>query len=326
MPNYIVPDPKDAVSDIYRAILRRNPDPDGMSYFAAVLGNQGLREVIEQFLSCKEYLAISARGFNERLNWGPKMSVQLDLSDAQLDQLWGHVSQVWTDLGTSDPFWSVLTSDRYRKANLDDGAIVEEFYASGIADLDYLRAYLSRADVALTPNMVVAEYGCGVGRLTPFLARVARRVLAFDISATHLDAARRRLKREGVANVELVHMKGRSSLERLTAIDLFFSIIVLQHNPPPIMLNILDAAFAGLRRGGLAFFQVPIYASDYAFEFSKFMEKEGRAKSMEMHFLPQADILRLARAHDMQLLEIRTDHLIGNFADWVSNTFLIRKQ
>jgi SAM-dependent methyltransferase len=326
MPDYLIGDQRDAVSDIYRAILRRDPDPEGMSHFAAMLGKQGLREVIEQFLASREYRALSAPGFNERLNWGLKMPVELNLSDAQLDQLWDHVSQVWTRLGISDPFWSVLTSDRYRKANINDATILEEFYASGVSDLDYLRAYLSRADVALTPDMVVAEYGCGVGRVTPFLARVAGRVLAFDISATHLDAARKRLEREDVANVELVHMKGRSSLERLRAVDLFFSIIVLQHNPPPIMLNILDAAFAGLRPGGLAFFQVPIYASDYAFEFSKFMEKEGRARLMEMHFLPQADILRLARAHDMQLLEIRTDHMIGNFADWVSNTFLIRKQ
>src|SRR5271169_236009 len=51
----------------------------------------------------------------------------------------------------------------------------------------------------------------------------------------------------------------KSSLARLTNVDLFFSIIVLQHNPPPVILGILDAAFAGLRPGGLAFFQVPTY-------------------------------------------------------------------
>jgi hypothetical protein len=106
---------------------------------------------------------------------------------------------------------------------------------------------------------------------------------------------------------------------------LFFSIIVLQHNPPPVILGILDAAFAGLRPGGLAFFQVPTYSSGYSFDFEQFLEKEGRAKSMEMHFVPQANILRLARARGMQLLEIKQDHLVGNYQCWVSNTFLMQK-
>jgi SAM-dependent methyltransferase len=126
------------------------------------------------------------------------MQIQVDLSDVQIDRLWDHVSQVWTGLGTSDPFWSVLTDERYRRANMSDVTIVEEFYASGIGDVDYLRAFLSRADLALTPDMVVAEYGCGLGRVTRFLARATTRVLAFDISATHLEAARHRLEKDDI--------------------------------------------------------------------------------------------------------------------------------
>jgi len=106
---------------------------------------------------------------------------------------------------------------------------------------------------------------------------------------------------------------------------LFFSIIVLQHNPPPVILGVLEAAFAGLRPGGVAFFQVPTYAAGYSFELVHYMENEGRGKSMEMHFVPQADILRLAKAHGVQPLEIRSDEKIGNYHQWLSNTFLMRK-
>jgi SAM-dependent methyltransferase len=326
MSENIILDPRNAVSDLYRAILQRDPDPSGMDHNAAKLGQLGLRRVIEDFLGCEEYRNLSPSGPAPDLNLRPKMRIQLNLSDKQLDLLWNHVSQVWTGLGTSDPFWSVLTGERYRKSNMTNAAIVEEFYASGIEDLNYLRAFLSRADLALTPHMVVAEYGCGLGRVTPFLAHAVGRVLAFDISATHLDVAKRRIAQEGIPNVEFVHVVGRRSLARLTAIDLFFSIIVLQHNPPPIILGILEAAFTGLRPGGLAFFQVPTYASEYSFELTRFMKNEGRIKSMEMHFVPQADILRLARAHGMQLIEIRTDHLVGNYHRWLSNTFLMRKE
>jgi SAM-dependent methyltransferase len=319
-------DLSNATSDIYRAILLRNPDAAGMVHFTARLREHGLRRVLEEFLASEEYRALSRTGPNPDLNWGPKMQIQVDLSDAQIDRLWDHVSQVWTGLGTSDPFWSVLTNERYRRANMSDVATVEEFYASGIGDVDYLRAFLSRADLALTPDMVVAEYGCGLGRVTRFLARSTAHVLAFDISATHLEAARHRLAKDDITNVEFVHVNGRASLARLTNIDLFFSIIVLQHNPPPVILGILDAAFTGLRPGGLAFFQVPTYSSDYSFDFETFVEKEARAKSMEMHFVPQANILQLARGSGMQVLEIKQDHLVGNYQRWVSNTFLMQKE
>jgi tRNA (mo5U34)-methyltransferase len=320
------PDLSNATSDIYRAILLRDPDLAGMAHYTARLREHGLRRVLEEFLACDEYRALSRTGPNPDLNWGAKMKIQFDLSNAQIDRLWDHVSQVWTGLGTSDPFWSVLTNERYRRPKMSDVAIMEEFYASGIGDVDYLRAFLNRADLTLTPDMVVAEYGCGLGRVTRFLARASARVLAFDISATHLEAARHRLEKDGITNVEFVHVDGQTSLARLTNVDLFFSIIVLQHNPPPVILGILDAAFAGLRPGGLAFFQVPTYSSGYSFEFEGFLEKEGRAKSMEMHFVPQANILRVAQARGMQVLEIKQDHLVGNYQRWVSNTFLMQKE
>src|ERR1700692_490459 len=101
--------PRDAVSDIYRAFLRRDPDPDGMAHYTAMLGQQGLRRVVEAFLVSEEFRALSPRGPSPELNWRPKMPIQLDLSDTQMGQLWDHVSQVWTRLGSTDPFWSVLT-------------------------------------------------------------------------------------------------------------------------------------------------------------------------------------------------------------------------
>lgn len=325
MAEHKIQDPRDAVSAVYRAILRRDPDPNGLALYTAVLAQEGLQRVLETFLTCPEYRALSRQGPNPDLNWESKMSIQRDLSDGQMDQLWDHVSTVWTGLGSLDPYWSVLTDERFRATNMSDLAIVEEFYGSGIGDLKYLRAFLDRADLELRSDMVVAEYGCGLGRVTRFLAKEANRVLAFDISSTHLDAARQRMRQEGISNVEFVHVTDRSSLAHLARIDLFFSLIVLQHNPPPVMLSILDAAFAGLRPGGLAFFQVPTYSLGYSFDLVRFMEREGRAKAMEMHFLPQEDILRTARARDMQLIEVRADHLVGNYERWLSNTFLMQK-
>ena len=325
MANYLIQDPRNATIDIYQAMLHRDPDPEGMARYTYMLEQQGLLKVLQEFLTCNEFQEFSLRGPDPTLNWGRKMPVDLDLTDVQMDQLWSHVSEVWTGLGISDPFWSVLADERYRKANMSDAAILEEFYSSGIADVNYLRAYLQRANLALTADMVAAEYGCGLGRVTPFLAEAVSRVIAFDISAPHLEAARRRVDERKLDNVDFIHVKDRSALQNLNGVDLFFSIIVLQHNPPPVILEILKTAFSGIRSGGVAFFQVPIYSSDYSFNLRAFMEKEAIAKSMEMHFLPQKDILQLASAHGMELMEVRTDNLVGNYDRWISNTFLFRK-
>jgi SAM-dependent methyltransferase len=326
MADYIVPNPRDAVIDIYRAILQREPDPGGLASFAGMLGKQGLRPVLRQFLESSEYRSTLVQAPPSReLSLAGRMEVELNLSDQELDRLWDHVSAVWTELGNADPFWSVLTNERYKRANLTDDAIIEEFYATGSWDFSYLKAYLDRAELTLTPDMVVAEYGCGVGRVTPFFARAAGSVLAFDISLPHLHAARNRLDRESISNVELVHVEGRGTLNKLSNIDLFYSVIVLQHNPPPIILGILDAAFSGLTAGGIAFFQVPTYAKGYDFKLSEYLMSEALRKSMEMHFVPQTEILRLGKKHGLELLEIRSDDLIGNYSDWLSNTFLMRK-
>src|SRR5690606_35365601 len=97
------------------------------------------------------------------------------------------------------------------------------------------------------------------------------RVVAFDISQNHIDAARRALEERGVTNVDFVLVRGPDDLRHLEGVDLFFSIIVLQHNPPPIIVDILKAAFEGLKPGGILYFQVPTYGADYSF-----IEKEYR--------------------------------------------------
>jgi hypothetical protein len=55
------------------------------------------------------------------------------------------------------------------------------------------------------------------------------------------------------------------------------------------------------------------------------MGKDGRANSIEMHFVPQSNILRPAQARGMQLLEVKQDDKVGNYQRWVSNTFLMQK-
>ncbi len=317
---------EESASELYRALLRREPDEEGMKLYAGKINSFGLASVVREFLASDEYRQHSLGAPSLDLNWGPSMLVQTELTSDQLDTLWQHVQQVWTNLGVIDPFWSVLSSEKYRKSNMDDQSALEEFYASGISDINYLKAYLNRSGLSLGPDIIAAEYGCGLGRVTRYLAQEVGSVIAFDISASHLAAARERLHHDEIKNVEFIHVNERADLSKMKDIKLFFSLIVLQHNPPPVIIDVLKAAFSSLIQGGIAFFQVPVYSKNYEFSVQEYLKTSFENRSMEMHFLSQKTIFQLAKENGMRVLEVRSDHWTGNYDSWISNTFLMQKE
>src|SRR3954452_9422376 len=133
------------------------------------------------------------------------------------------------------------------------GADAESFWAGGVEALDGM---LGAVDVAVGPEDVVVDIGCGVGRLTRVLAGRARRVVAVDVSAEML--ARARALSPGLANVEWGHGDGRG----LTGIgdgsvDGCLSHVVFQHIPDPaVTLGYVREIGRVLRPGGWALFQV----------------------------------------------------------------------
>ena len=120
-------------------------------------------------------------------------------------------------------------------------------------------------------------------------------------------------------------MHGRADLAKLADVDLFYSIIVLQHNPPPVMMEILDRAFASLRPDGVAFFQIQTYSMNYTFSAQDYLKAIGESKGMEMHFLPHREIFDLARQHDVFPVEVQPDWC-GIPGQYNSTAFLFRKQ
>ena len=253
------------------------------------------------------------------------MAVETAVTEAELEAMWTHIAEAWTGLGNNEPLWSVLSDPRYLTKSRPTLDAVKGFYDSGRGDRDYLFSFLGRAGLASNRFPVVAEYGCGVGRTTRWLAGSFDHIRAIDISTSHLAMARTHLDESEVTNVSFHHLAGREGLSHLAGVDLFFSVLVLQHNPPPLILDILDRAFAGLNPGGVAFFQLPTYSIDYDFSVSPYLQKTASKKSMEGHFVPQVEIFKLAQQHGLSVLEVRQDHCIGFAETVISNTFLMQK-
>jgi len=292
----------------YRAVLHRDADPDGLATYARTLrAGRDLAWLIGLLAGSDEFraLQVRAQGPSFPLDQAPPMDVAVDADPAALQALWDRVARVWSGLGETDAHWSVLTETRFRAGALDDAALAA-FQETGAGEVRRLLAWLRRAGITPGPEWVCAEFGCGVGRITRNLAPLFRRVIGFDVSAPH--------------NVELVQVRGPMDLAALQGVDLFYSVISLQHSPPPVIVDVLRRAFAGLRPGGCAFFQVPTYAQGYAYP------AEAGAEVMEMHFVPQGTVLAAAHRAGLRVAEVQPDWCTGRQDAWISNTFLLVKE
>ena len=171
-----------------------------------------------------------------------------------------------------------------------------------MGDLNLVRDLLRRAGRSSDDFQCVLEFGCGVGRATAPLALAFRRVIALDISPPHIELAKQYLGSVGAENVQFVQvtpddiMPGRGY-------DLWYSRLVLQHNPPPVTLSILSKGFDHLPSRGIAIVHVRTHEDGYRFKVPDYLE-HGPSRDMEMHSTPQAAILELADRCGCRLVEL----------------------
>lgn len=250
------------------------------------------------------------------------MPIEVDVTPATLASLLGHVKAKWEQLGRTEPHWSVLASPEFKPDRIADTA--DAFYGSGAGDVGLFQQAAERCSVALPVDGTCFELGCGVGRITIWLAKTFHKVIGADISASHLAVAEGAIARSGRTNIELRLLDKPEAVEQLPAFEAFYSVIVLQHNPPPVMRWLLQTILLKLKPGGLAFFQLPTVGGGYAFEAAAYLQQPADSLLMEMHVLPEDVVMEVLKATGCDLLEAREHDCIGHPA-WLSQTFLVRK-
>jgi len=153
-----------------------------------------------------------------------------------------HYSEDWEELARREPYFAVLTEERFLRGHIDDDAR-RAFFASGEADVEKLFA-----DIGPIAPASALDFGCGVGRLTLPLARRIPRVAGCDIAPQMLAEARRNAELLGITNARFV-----SSLDELNErFDLICSLIVFQHIPVREGLATLTRLLELLAPGGVA--------------------------------------------------------------------------
>src|SRR5687768_3754620 len=135
----------------------------------------------------------------------------------------------WESLGTTDPYWAVVTDDRYRFHNLTAENIAQ-FFATGERDVANVFAAIGKH---ITPDFAPArtlDFGCGVGRLAIPLAARCGEVVGADVSEAMLAEARFNAERRNASNVFFV--RSDDALSQVAGkFDFVHSYIVLQHVP-----------------------------------------------------------------------------------------------
>ncbi|MBV9634027.1 MAG: class I SAM-dependent methyltransferase [Methylobacteriaceae bacterium] len=306
----------------YRLILGREAENDGV-VTAHARPERSLSALRDAFLTSEEFrvrvgnLDVGCKP----LNW-PPIPVEVDVSDHRLEQMIERIEREFKYLGETEPHWSVLSTDRFKSDAIKGHE--EEFFASGKGVVDELRAAAARCDVDLGSLDRCFELGCGLGRSTIWLADQFKHVIAADISSTHLALAEQTIRRFGKNNVTLRHVNSVRLFEAETPFDAFFSIIVLQHNPPPLISFILRTVLARLRPGGIAYFQMPTYIVGYKFEVELYLSNRQPPGVPEMHVVPQHMLFKLINDCDCRLLEIREDPAAGLRA--VSSRVFVQKR
>jgi SAM-dependent methyltransferase len=252
----------------------------------------------------------------------PPPPIEISAAPEALAALLARIGRYWIAIGQQAPHWSVLTQDRFLPEQI--AAHEAAFWASGAADRDLLLGALSRHGLAAVAGGTCLEFGCGVGRATLALAPHVGRIIGCDISPAHLALAEQRRAALGLTS----EWYGATIAAPMPAggWDLWYSRLVLQHNPPPVIAHLLGLAFAGLRPGGVALFQVPVHRKAYTYSLAADLA-DPRPPRMEMHVIPQAEVLRIARRAEVELVELRDDshHLVARPDLSISNLFLFRR-
>jgi len=248
------------------------------------------------------------------------LEIDAEGSDDEIRLCIEKIRAAWTHLGLTKPHYSVLTNEKYLPENLD--VSLKEFWVSGENGASHLESILTRHGCDSLATKTCLEYGCGVGRITIPLSRRFARVHGYDISHAHLSLAQKHAEAESIDNVSF-HLCSETLLEPLEKCDVFYSIIVFQHNPPPLISRLIRNALRALKPGGIAVFQVPTYRAGYRFKTVEWLNTDHPLKG-QMHCLPQQHIFSIAAEESTEMLEVWEDYS-GAPALMISNIFVIRK-
>jgi SAM-dependent methyltransferase len=300
---------REQVRACYRALLGREPESE-VVVDAHLESGATLEVFLQRVVKSAEFQNKSDDSSRPRrrfLNLSTALDVDVSGSAKQMNALLAHMKGVWTKYGADDPYFSVLTNEAYRKSVIDDVKI-DDFFKQGLNEFNLINGIISNNGLP-SNNNIVLDFGCGLGRVGSHFALSCENYIGVDISKTHLDQAKMHFDRIGITNSEFILLEKFLKLKEIA--DLIFSVIVLQHNPPPVIGYLIDQMCRALKPGGILLFQVPTSLAGYKFDLKHYLANLPSEGIMEMHAFPQKEVFKIFRKHGLQPAEVFEHDMIG---------------
>jgi SAM-dependent methyltransferase len=312
------------VCGAYQFFLNRMPENDSV-VDKHIDAAKDFKQLRERFLGSGEFYTNNSRELLRHFAIAQARQVhepiQYECSEENLAEIFNHIASVWSSLGEIEPHYSVLSTPNYKPENLP--ANLTQFYRSGASEVALLVSELQGLGLAAADFEHIVELGCGVGRVTRYLAERGRKVTGYDISRPHLELARQYVEAENCEHVDLVHLEDPGSVA-FPPHDLFYSRIVLQHNPPPVQFFLINRILAALAPRGVAVFQIPVFMEGYRFSVTDYIADMGSMDNQELHALPQRAVFDAVYANDCRVLSVYRDNSLSRITQ-TSNRFIVQK-
>lgn len=227
----------------------------------------------------------------------------------------------WERYGRDDPYYGVLSAERFRRDRLTEDARTE-FFATGRDHIERVAGDVERAFGGYGKRRRALDFGCGVGRCVIPLAASFDEVTGADVSPSMLAEARRNCAERGLANAAFVVAD-----DALSAIgpglDLAHSCLVLQHIERRRGLRILARLIELLSPGGIIALQffahspAPAWRRAASAARTRFLPlnwlvnlarfQRWDEPLMQMHAYPLGDVARLAESGGVAEIHCRLD-------------------
>jgi ubiquinone/menaquinone biosynthesis C-methylase UbiE len=212
------------------------------------------------------------------------------------------------DAGPADPGYGAIWVPQDETEAMDQILNIsdpETFEEAGRYDAERLRQHISPTDTVL-------DLGCGIGRVTRYVAPLCRQIWAVDVSETMLRFARERLAE--LPNVRFLVGRGTSLPELETgSIDFVYSLLTLQHVEREHAFRLLRELRRVLRDGGRAFLTFPNLLSDeYLRAFLHYVDVDEVGNPARARFYTPQEVERLLppAGFEIERLEAETEIVV----------------
>lgn len=206
----------------------------------------------------------------------------------------------WNQLGKVDPYWAVITDERYR-ADTMDALGRQAFYDSGLFDVDMFHATLKRHFSAPDHFETCLDFGAGVGRLLVPMAQRANRAVGIDIAESMRAICQTHLDELGLAQVKLVPTPQAAA--EFGPFDWINSYIVMQHIPPSRGLELIESLTSLLEPGGYLSLHISTHRDPHLMPSQTRNPLRLLARSLRNRLFPQRDVGQITM-YDYDLADV----------------------